>query len=213
MSVTHIMLLRHAETSSPLVFHGAESDIDLSAKGKRQADAIAQILRGFEPAVVVSSAMKRAVATAAPIALACAVPHLIEPELHERRIGKLSGHPFTGLAGIWPETQRRWLAGETAYAHEGAESLDDLQARIMPAWERLVETHRGKRLAVVAHGIVVHVILVSLLANMRWDTIASIRNVALTELIHDGDRWVAPRINDWPAEIAALEWSLSEPEA
>src|SRR5262249_13335279 len=121
---TRIMLLRHAESADPSVFHGSESDVDLSAKGIRQADAIAEELRGFEPAGVVSRGMTRAKKTAAAIARVCRTPHEIETELHERRVGVLSQLPFNHL-GIWPETSRRWAAGETSYAHEGAESFDE----------------------------------------------------------------------------------------
>lgn len=77
-----VWLTRHAETAAPNVFHGAESDIGLSALGERQVAAVAQWFRPLGPTAVVSSAMRRAVDTAGPIASACGVPHLIEPDLH-----------------------------------------------------------------------------------------------------------------------------------
>jgi probable phosphoglycerate mutase len=200
---TRIMLLRHAESADPSVFHGSESDIDLSERGVRQAEAIAEELRGFEPAVVVSSAMIRARKTAAAIARICRTPHEVEAELHERRVGVLSGLPFDHL-GIWSETARRWAAGETAYAHEGAESFDEVRNRTMPAWERIVARHAGRRIAIVTHGVVCKVLLASLLADVTWATGGSIKNVALSEVsqLSDGT-WQLHRLNWRPENFAA----------
>ena len=54
--------------------------------------------------------------TAAPIAAACGLPLHVEPALHERRIGALSGTPFTRTEGLWPATLRRWVAEGTLEA-------------------------------------------------------------------------------------------------
>jgi broad specificity phosphatase PhoE len=201
MKSTHIMLLRHAETANPAVFHGAESDIGLSDKGMRQAAAIAAVLTRFEPAVVVSSAMRRALATAAPIAAACAVPHQVEPLLHERRVGILSGQPHSNAEGIWPETQRRWRAGETSYAHEGAESLDAIQARVMPVFQRVVAEHAESRLVIVVHGIVIRAMLLALFPHWGWDDVGPTYNVALNELRVEAGTWTAVRIGHKPEEL------------
>ena len=204
MSSTRVFLLRHAESAVPNVFHGAESDVDLSPRGRRQAMAIARVLAPLQPAVVVSSAMRRATETARPIAELCGVPHLLEPLLHERRVAGLSGLSYADN-DIWPETVRRWSAGETNYAHEGAETFDDIKSRVVPVWERIIDQHAGRSLVVVAHGIVCKVLLLSLFADWTWTGIGSIRNVAINELCRDGSDWTALRINDWPPEIVALE--------
>ena len=81
---TRVLLLRHGETSNPNVFHGAESDIGLSERGRRQAEAVAPLLAAHTPAAIISSAMRRARETAASIAAACGLSVLIEPQLHER---------------------------------------------------------------------------------------------------------------------------------
>ena len=200
---TRIMLLRHAESADPSVFHGSESDIDLSERGVRQAEAIAEELRGFEPAVVVSSAMIRARKTAAAIARICFAPHEIEAELHERRVGVLSGLPYNH-GGIWSETSRRWAAGETAYSHEGAESFDEVRDRTLPAWERIVARHSGRRIAIVTHGVVCKVLLTSLLADVPWAIDGSIKNVALNEVSQSPDGiWKLHRLNWRPENFAA----------
>src|SRR5262245_34494343 len=116
---TRVLLLRHGESADPTVFHGAESDIGLSERGMRQAEVVTPILAAYSPAAVISSGMRRALLTAEPIAAACGLPIRIEPALHERRVGALAGATFDH-GDVWPETLRRWMAGETSYAPPGA---------------------------------------------------------------------------------------------
>jgi len=199
---THVFLLRHAETAVPNVFHGYESDIGLSERGMRQAAAIAAVLAEENPEIVISSAMVRARITAETIAKTCSVPHEIETQLHERKVGILSGQPFADNP-IWTETSRRWSTGETAYAHAGSESLDELKTRLVPAWERVTARHAGRRVVVVAHGIVCKVLLSSLIPGVRWASLGSVRNVAVHELQKADAEWTLLRTGWLPSDFGA----------
>jgi broad specificity phosphatase PhoE len=199
---THVFLLRHAETANPTVFHGFESDVDLSDKGVRQAEAIAAVLAAEKPEIVVSSAMLRARRTAETIARLCGVAHEIEPALHERKVGVLSGQPFTDNP-IWAETSRRWCAGESGYAHAGAESLDELRDRLVPAWQRVTERHAGRRFVIVAHGIVCKVLIANLISGQTWANLGAIRNVAIHEFRRVNDAWTLPRFGWLPGDFTA----------
>jgi broad specificity phosphatase PhoE len=204
---TRVFVLRHGESADPTVFHGAESDVGLSERGRKQAEAVAPLLAGHAPAAVVSSAMRRARDTAAPIAAACGLPVLLEPQLHERRVGALSGTPFGGREGVWPDTLRRWIAGETSFAPRGAESFDDIRDRVLPVWERLTRAYDGRCLVVVAHGVVCKVLFLSLLPGLSpadWHRLGPIRNAALTELEGTDGHWQSRRLNELPAEVAAV---------
>jgi probable phosphoglycerate mutase len=203
---TQVFLLRHAETSNPTVFHGAESDIDLSPKGHRQAAVLAEVLAPRRPDVIVSSAMRRARQTAEPIARTCGLPLRVEPDLHERRVGSLSGTPFPAKDGIWPETVRRWSLGETSYAPDGAESFDAIQDRVLPVWNRLTHEFAGQRLVIVAHGIICKVLLLTLLPDFSprtWNSLGPIRNVAVSELECTDSTWRAVVLNRQPERIVA----------
>jgi broad specificity phosphatase PhoE len=201
---TRVLLLRHAESANPLVFHGAESDVGLSERGRRQAEAVAPLLAAFAPAVVVSSGMRRALDTAAPIARAAGLPLRVEPGLHERRVGALGGTPTQGGNGVWPDTLKRWLAGDTGFAPPGAESYDALRARLLPVWQRLTAELDGQTFAVVAHGVVCKVLLLELLPGHTvadWHRLGPIANVGIHELLRDGPPgapWYAVRLNDVP---------------
>jgi broad specificity phosphatase PhoE len=202
---TRVFLLRHAESANPDVFHGAESDVGLSERGRRQAEAVAPLLAAEHPDLVVSSAMRRALDTASPAARACGLTVWVEPDLHERRVGALSGTPFRA-DGVWPQTLRRWMAGDTAYAPPGAESFDAIRDRVLPVWERLTETHAGRTVVIVAHGVVCKVLLLSVLPGLTpaaWERLGPFRNVAVSELAWGVTGWRGLVVNQVPPSVAA----------
>jgi broad specificity phosphatase PhoE len=202
-----VFLLRHAESANPTVFHGFESDVELSERGRRQAEALAVVLAARSPQVLVSSGMRRALQTAAPIARVCGLPVQVEPDLHERRVGALSGAPVS-TDGVWPQTLRRWLAGDTGHAPEGAESFDAIRARVLPVWERVTRQHDGKTLVIVAHGIVCRVLLLGLLPGWGpadWPRLSPMRNAAINEVVRAPAGWEVVRLNDLPESVAAAD--------
>lgn len=202
-----VWLVRHAETATPNLFHGAESDVGLSDLGHRQAAAAADWFRGHDLTAVVSSAMTRAIDTAAPVAAACGVPHLVEPGLHERKVGDLCGIPFSMTDGPWAATVARWAAGDTGYTTPGAESFDDVKSRVLAAWDAVTRGHPGGRIAVVAHGVVCKVLLLSLLPGWDatgWVKLGRVANLGATELLPDGSGWRAASLLQVPPPVAAL---------
>jgi probable phosphoglycerate mutase len=206
--MTTIWLARHAETATPTVFHGAESDVGLSDLGRRQSAAAAEWFAARGVTAVVSSDMLRARDTAAPVAAACGVPHRIELHLHERRVGALSGTSFSSVGGAWPETIARWEAGDTAYSTTGAESFDELHERLIPALSRVAEQHAGGRVVVVAHGVVCKVLLLCLLPGYgpaAWTRLGRVPNLAVSELTLSGaGTWAATDLLQVPPPVAAL---------
>lgn len=198
---TRIFLLRHAETASPDVFHGAESDVELGERGFLQADAVAAFLASKKITRIVSSGMKRALQTAHSISQACNLPIEVVPRFHERKVGPLSGTPNRVHDGLWAQTLRHWLNGNTGFSPENSESFDCIQKRILPAWEAMVEQHQGEVLAVVAHGLVIKVLLLSILPGWgvsQWEKFGPVPNVGVTELVFRGDVWNALRVNEIP---------------
>jgi probable phosphoglycerate mutase len=212
--MTTVWLVRHAETAEPTLFHGAESDVGLGEHGKRQAAAAAGWFAQLRPTAVVSSGMLRARDTAAPIAAACAVPHLVEPLLHERRVGPFSRTPRAEADRVWDHTVARWLAGETGYAHPGMESFDEVRDRTLPAFGRVAAAHPGGRVVVVAHGVVCKVLLLCLLHGhgpADWVRVGRIPNLAVSELAPDGERWRANRLLVVPPPVLEVN-ALADPD-
>jgi broad specificity phosphatase PhoE len=208
-----VWLVRHAETAAPTLFHGAESDVGLGAHGHRQVAAAVGWFAALRPTAVVSSAMLRAVQTAAPIAAACAVAHRQEPQLHERRVGALSLRPREEGDRVWEETLARWTAGETGYARPDMESFDAVRDRALPAFRRVADAHPGGRVVVVCHGVVCKVLLLSLLRGHTaadWVRIGRAKNLSVSELVPDGDAWTARHLLVVPPPVAAVDAAFEE---
>jgi probable phosphoglycerate mutase len=202
--MTILWLARHAETARPTVVHGAESDIELGDHGHRQAEAAAIWFRDLEPTVVISSGMRRAIDTARPIAALCGVEHEIETALHERMVGPFSQKAGEKVDAVWAETVQRWESGETAYAYPGMESFDQIRNRTLPALERIAERHAGGRVAVIAHGVVCKVLLLSVLSGTSpadWTRLGRALNLSVSELHPDGLLWRAAQILEVPPPV------------
>jgi broad specificity phosphatase PhoE len=206
---TRVLLLRHAETSAPDVFHGAESDVGLGERGRRQAAAAAQVLAAERPMAVYSSAMRRAVDTARPIAEACGLEHRVEPDLHERKIGPMSGKSRDEGLAAYAEAKARWASGQVDFTHEGGESYAEIQARVVPVFRRLAEGASGRTIVVVGHGVVIRVLLSTILPGHGPEHFErfAIDNTAVNDLRWDGARWRAVALNRrLVAEFETYAW-------
>ena len=195
---TRLLLLRHAETSAPDLFHGAESDVGLGARGFRQAEAVAGRLAAEKPDALYCSGMRRALETAESIARACRLPIQVDFALHERKMGPLSGVSRDEGIAAYEQAKQHWKAGKTGYSHIGGESYDQIRQRVMPVLDALVAKSAGKTLVVVAHGVVIRVVLTTWLhggVTADFDTFA-IDNVAINDLRWDGSRWAAKALNE-----------------
>jgi 2,3-bisphosphoglycerate-dependent phosphoglycerate mutase len=189
--------MRHAETAAPDRFHGAESDIDLGARGREQAAELAHRLAGLRPGALFSSPMRRALETAAPIAEACSLPLEIIAELHERGMGTLSGTLKTDGWSWYAEEKSRWMAGEVGYTREGGESFAQVRARALHALHKAIADAAGQTIVVITHGVLIKIALVSLLDELRLEDFdrIGIDTTAVNDLRWDGARWRAEALN------------------
>lgn len=197
MQETRLLLIRHAETSAPDVYHGAESDIGLSDWGRRQAALLAEHLSTQGVSALYCSAMERAVATARPVGAACGLEPAILPSLHERKIGSLSGLSREEGWEIYAESKKRWMAGDLEFTHEGGESFAAIRRRVLPVVRQIALRHPGQTVILIAHGIVIRVLLLSLLDHLQpadFDRIA-IDFASINDLRWYGHRWRAHALN------------------
>jgi 2,3-bisphosphoglycerate-dependent phosphoglycerate mutase len=204
---TRVLLLRHAESSAPDTFHGAESDIGLGPRGRRQAALLARYLATLSPDALHSSPMRRALETARPIGVACGLAVEVVPLLHEQRMGPLSGTPKRA-GWVRYETQiERWKSGALDHAMPGAESYLDLRARTEPVLRGLLTGVLGKTVVVVCHGLVLRVLLTSLLDELGPGAIdrVGIDTASVNDLRFDGQRFRAEVLNQRPFAAGAVE--------
>ncbi len=152
-----LLWVRHGEPERIAPGSGMPADPGLTAAGREQAQRLADWL-AFEPIdAVVSSPMRRALETAAPIASA----HGIEVQIVEGLVeyDARSDHyiPTEELAATKDE---RWLAMiEGRWEVFGGDPPEVFRARVAETVQALVDSFAGKRVVAVCHGGVVNAAL------------------------------------------------------
>lgn len=193
-----LILVRHGETEwNRERRNQGRSDIALNQLGRWQAERVALRLRDEPIALVCSSPLQRALATAQAIA----GPHGLrvrgEPGLRELDQGDLEGLTFEELRRRHADLIRAWTADPTDVLMPGGESMRQVQER---AWEvvRRALQHGGAGGAVlVSHALTITAILcraldLSLARGRRMrHTVAGV-----TILETDGHTWTLNTFND-----------------
>jgi len=200
----HLMLVRHGETdwNAQRRYQG-QSDVPLSALGRRQAELIAERLAGLKIDAVYASDLKRALETAQVIAEKNGLEVLPEPRLRELKFGVLEGLTFDEAQVQYPQMIAAWL-DDFNRPPEGAETIDLFTARILSLMDDLKEKHDEQVVLLVAHGgslsEILRVIL-GLSREKRW--YLEMGNASLSEVLI-GEKFVSlKRLND-TCHLAAL---------
>ena len=161
---TTIWLLRHGEIEKRYqnVF-GGRIDMKLSARGHRQAAALAHFLHGRRFDAFYASPMRRVQQTLAPLLRNGLPQPVVLPELREVDFGE-----WTGLG--WDEVERKfgkspfgWLDQLEQAGIPGSGSARQFRARLQPVVRGWLARHRGQHVAVLCHGGVIRMVLAILL--------------------------------------------------
>ncbi len=180
-------LARHGET----VWHannryaGGTSDIDLTPRGRQQAQTLAHWCRGYAPDAVISSPVRRAVETATPCAAAAGVPLHIVQELREVDFGVAEGHTVDELITLDAAMVERFRADPVANPFPGAEPPQEAADRAAAALRRVAEQFSGGKVLVVAHNTLLRLAICRLLdlpVSRYRDLFPRLENAAISEM-------------------------------
>ena len=150
--MTEIVLVRHAATAWSGLRYCGRSDPPLSERGRADAARLATSLGSTLGAewLVVSSASRRAVATAEAIASAAGVVRVeVDDRWREADLGVAEGRTFDELAADHPDLAAALAAGDLAIDWPDGEPHPSLAHRVGAAWDALLE--RGRPAVVVTH--------------------------------------------------------------
>ncbi len=152
-SSTRILAIRHGETAwNRETRIQGQLDIGLNERGRAQAQALAEALRGEPIAAIYSSDLLRAQDTARAIAASTGAPMHLDTALRERDFGHFQGLTWDEIATQFPEDSQRWRQRDLAFSPGGGESLPVFYERCLGAVLRIAAQHPGEEIAIVAHG-------------------------------------------------------------
>ena len=160
---TTFLLVRHGETTwgAQARFAGRE-DVPLTARGARQAQAVAARIRPLAPSIVLTSPLQRCRTTADAIAAAARVRVVVEERLNDGLLGEWTGFRAAEIAQRWPEEFAAWRSDPDAMP-PGGESFTGIRERVRPVLNETVESFRGHTVALVTHAATSKMILATAL--------------------------------------------------
>ncbi|MFD7313291.1 bifunctional RNase H/acid phosphatase [Streptomyces sp. NPDC056730] len=149
------VLLRHGETAltPEKRFSGSGGgDPELSAAGRRQAEAVAASLaaRGTIQEIV-SSPLRRCRETAGAVASLVGLEVTVEEGLRETDFGAWEGLTFAEVRERYADDLSAWLASPDVAPTGGGESFTAVGRRVAAVRDRLLERYRGRTVLVVTH--------------------------------------------------------------
>jgi broad specificity phosphatase PhoE len=152
--VTQFFLIRHgAHDLQDKVFVGRSPGVHLSAKGREEAERLAERLAGTAIAALYASPRERARETAQPLAARLGLTVAVEAALDELDLGDWTNREMASLAG--DEWFRRFNALRSLTPPPGGEWALDVQHRAVAFIERLRRERPDETVAVVSHSDVI----------------------------------------------------------
>jgi probable phosphoglycerate mutase len=187
-----VLLLRHGQTAwnAEGRFQG-QTDIDLDPVGQAQARRAAKQLARLAPSAIVSSDLRRARDTAAPLADRTGLSVVVDPRLREVYAGSWQGQLGAEIDRTDRVLRQSWRSGADVRPGGDGESRTEVGARVAAAVREHADSVAvGELLVVVTHGGSISTGVQTLLGVPRslWPVVSGVRNCHWTVLEQRRDR-------------------------
>jgi probable phosphomutase (TIGR03848 family) len=148
--MTTFLLIRHGDNDAiGQIMAGWTPEWHLNARGKQQAERLAQRLAARPIRAIYTSPLERAVETAEPIARQHGLELQQVEALGEIRLGEWEGRPIAELDRR--EDWRKFNAFRSGTRAPGGELMIETQTRMVQQITSLCERHPDDTIAVVSH--------------------------------------------------------------
>mgnify|MGYP003662798170 CR=1 FL=1 len=161
---TEILLVRHGESRAavpgdPFPLVNGQGDPELAPEGQHQAQQVGDRLRHYSVSAIYVTSLRRTHETAAPLASHLGLTPIVEPDLREVHLGEWEGGLFRVKVAEGDPIYQQMQMEQRWDAIPGAESHEQLRARVQPSLKRIHQKHPDQLVVVVVHGgIVGHVL-------------------------------------------------------
>lgn len=182
-----IYFVRHGESKANVLHQISNRGLrhGLTAKGRQQAEALAQRLRGHAITRIYSSPLLRAIETSVIIANRMGVEYEVSDALREYDCGVMEGRSDEAAWQAWQELFDAWVMHHRWGEHiRGGESFDDIRARFEPFVRGLMDNYgqTEAEIVCVTHGGLLWIMLPLVLVNLRATPILS-RHMSYTTCV------------------------------
>lgn len=151
--MTKIYLVRHAEAMGNVEeFFQGRTDCEVSEKGKKQLELLAERFKDILIEAIYSSPLKRTIETAEAVNKYHSLPIIRDEALIEINGGVWEGKPWADLPVLYPLEYDLWQNKmQDFYIAEG-EKMTEVFARMKAAVNKIAAENDGRTIAVVSHG-------------------------------------------------------------
>lgn len=202
MNVTRVLLIRHGQSMGNAEGRfGGHTPTPLSARGRLQAQATAQVLAAEGLSAIYSSDLPRAIETAEPLAHATGLKIQPAEDFRERSVGIMEGLTFEEAAAAHPEQYAALIRRDFDHVLLGGESYRQLLDRAARRLDEAIAEHNGGRIAVFSHTGTICILTLHLMGALDAPTLRpvwiSTTNCGITRIELSDDGFVRVRfVND-----------------
>jgi alpha-ribazole phosphatase len=159
---TRIYLIRHGQVAGfDQPRYNGQTDVALTDYGVEQYHRIKERLADAKISACYTSDLSRCTIGAGIICRDLGIEPVACLELRELNIGVWEGLTWQEIRTTRPEEWQARLADLVNYRVPGGENLLDVEARVMPVINDIVERHKEQEVLVVGHGGVNRIILLN----------------------------------------------------
>jgi probable phosphoglycerate mutase len=201
-SAAQFLFIRHAESTTNAGSASTPEELldpPLTALGQQQAVNLAGYLSSFDVTSIYTSAYQRTALTIAPTAAEFGLTPTADARTNEWYVGD-TGSGTIDYTAIYAVVGQ-WIAGNTAAKLNApnAESLDDMVARVLPAWQEILTAHKDDEgvVVIVGHGAEMGFVMPYLVNNVSLSFAGShsLGNTGIIDVRLDGND--NPYVTNW----------------
>ena len=194
--VQRLILIRHGDLGDR--YRGryiGRTDAPLSAKGRRQAAALAGPVAQLNGALFLASPLRRTRETA-EIALGADRAFESDVNLREIDFGRCEGMSFAEIAAADPAAVDRWAGLDGDFTFPDGEGIVNFRERIRAAAERII-AGPAQTVVLFAHGGVIRFLICHFLGLPdQHHLLFDVCPASISEIRIDGGKGVLIRLND-----------------
>ena len=184
-NTTRIYIVRHGESISNRqgIFTGS-TDIDLTDMGYRQAELVGEYLADKGIEAIYSSDLMRAYHTSLPTSRKLGIESVKDEGFREVNGGEWENKRYAELFELYPKEYPVFVNDVGNAVCVGGEAVRDLYARVNAELDRVVESNKGRTVAIFSHATPVRAMICRFLGmgpdgmkDIKWVANASVTAV------------------------------------